>query len=155
MKIKESRYCKCGCGNLVTTGKSRKMKWIKGHNPGQQGPENERDQFDDILEIIDESNWYEAVESEEPGGRQMFLVSDAKSPEEHVIKDSLFKNLSEEAQYVISICLNTPAELVNTLLTPVTKVVSLKAVEKLLTKKWNSRKARVVLHELSDFVETF
>jgi hypothetical protein len=81
------------------------------------------------------------------------LSSNEPSPEEALIEKESNQNLSNEARYVIDLCLNTPAELVDTLLTPALKKLTLPKLKSYLTKLWKSPlKANAVVLEIKEYL---
>ena len=142
--------CGCGCGKEVSPG----SKYIQGHNPRiAESPEWD---YLCVVNAADANNYLpteDAYDDSQSENRQTVnvLISPDPSPEDTLIKKESFRNLSEEAKYVIGICLNTPSELVDILLTPTFKKMSLRKLTNYFTKQWGSpRKVKRVFGEIQE-----
>ena len=81
------------------------------------------------------------------------LQSNHESPEKTIIKKDALENLSEEAKYVIEICLNVPSELLKIITTPITKKVSFGKLKRFLNSKFNDKKkTEKVIKEIKEYV---
>lgn len=78
-------------------------------------------------------------------------------PDELVEKTSTFEGLSQESQFVLSLILETPAEAMEYICTPVhgrvTKSLLFRYLRNML--KWNEKKVRKVFGELAVYVNDF
>ena len=131
--------CICGCGQQT---KISGNTYKQGHNPRVSNI-SEWDCFmtisaADINSYID----YE----ENP------VIDLRLSPEEILLKKESYNRLSEEAKYVIGICLNTPAELLDLITTPVYRKISKEKLTKYFRKMWNQKKVNRVFREIQNLV---
>jgi hypothetical protein len=91
----------------------------------------------------------------ESHAKHIQLYSEDPSHEDIIIKNDLFKSLSGEAKFVIDLCLDTPSELINILMTPAKGKLSVRKLRRFLSKKWNKYKAERVINEVTTFVQNF
>ena len=88
-------------------------------------------------------------DTDEPG---INPVSKDPTPEEMIVKKDQLEKLSEEARFVITLCINTPAELVELITTPLGKITR-RTLRTFLTKKWRSpQKIARVFSEIQEFL---
>lgn len=74
------------------------------------------------------------------------------TPEEVITKKDQLEKLSEEARWVITLCINTPAELVELIATPLGKITQ-RTLRTFLMKKWRSpQKITRVFSEIQEFL---
>ena len=133
--------CECGCGKEAKKGN----KFIQGHNDNLYGMEW------NILSAIhacDSSNYVEDSEI-------AFLSIKTIDPEKVLIKKESYQGLSDEAKYVIDICLNAPVEIMNQIKSPKFGVISRNSLLKYFRTIWKRKKTLFVFKEVSDFVNNF
>jgi hypothetical protein len=151
MKEKETRYCKCGCGQEVPTHKSRRIEYVRGHN-GRRATRIPWPEVNQTLVVADPRNWYQIDEHSNQQEGVMAIASQEESAEDRLIKNDLFSRLSAEARYVIDLCLNSPREILSK---NWGAMIDELAAHLYLQKKWSLTKTKESLLEVTDFVENF
>jgi len=80
------------------------------------------------------------------------LESKNPNPEQILLWKELVESLSTEAKDIINIVLNSPAEVLEFFLSPITKKVSKEKVKQFFRKKFGGRKAEKTFKELKTFL---
>jgi len=153
MKTNQVILCECGCGKPVRVTGKKQSKYCRGHNPGVSTRWTEWD-IANVINITNHDSYTTIKEEHEEPGE--YILSHYPDPEKALLKKESYQSLSNEAKYVIELCLNAPAEILDTIISPVRGVISKHRIIRFCAKQWrNSRKTQAVFQELWEFVNNF